>query len=80
MWRLFIFGSLHQATTGEDIEVLMVDVVICGMCRSLKLLQLPIGMSVQQIEFPVRMYYHYRATVLLFAGVVWNRLVSDRGQ
>jgi hypothetical protein len=29
MWRLFFFGSLYQATTGEDIEVLMVEVVIC---------------------------------------------------
>jgi hypothetical protein len=52
-----IAGSCYLATCGKDTEALMFGVVICSMCMSVKLLQLPVvtsyKCSINQIINPI---------------------------
>jgi hypothetical protein len=40
-----VVGSRYLAMTGEDIEAVVLGVMICRVCRFIKLLQLPVVTS-----------------------------------
>jgi hypothetical protein len=45
--RISVVGNRYLTTPSEDIKAVLFGVVICRVCRSVKLLELPVVTSVQ---------------------------------